>query len=50
MKPGHVTFTIKPLQQYFVMILLILPSKLVLTFESVEENVGYNHTFLITVA
>ena len=28
MKLGHVTFTIKPLQQYFVMILLILPSKL----------------------
>ena len=44
MKPLSVTIQMKATQQYFALVLFIMLYKVVLTFESVDETLKYDHS------
>ena len=39
------TVHMKAIEQYFHVVLFIMPYKVVLTFKSVDETLGYDHSY-----
>jgi len=44
MKPSSVKIQIKTIEQYLLVVLFIMPCKVVLTFESVDEILKCDHS------
>ena len=44
MKTLHVTFQMKATEQYFPVVLFTMLHKVTLTFESVDENLTFDHS------